>query len=100
MNTANLRRLLDEATARPWKAGSFLGGGGIVNHVAPNGDVLAHIANCYSIRATRDAALIVELVNNADELLAENERLRADVTMLREENDNLAGEINALERNQ
>ena len=58
MNTANLRRLLDEATPRPWK----------------DADIFYYV-----IAATerKDAALIIELVNNADELLAENERLKS-----------------------
>lgn len=65
MNTANLRRMLNEATPRPWKdAGIFY----------------------YVVSATerKDAALIVELVNSADELLAEIANLRAANDILAE----------------
>ncbi len=59
MNTTNLRKLLDAATARPWV----------------QGEPSEHVA---IVEKEADAELIVELVNNADELLAENERLRAE----------------------
>ena len=72
MNTANLRRLLDEATPRPWDGRHIFDGENVIQH---GHDVFrCHVA----ITQTEvDMDLIVELVNNADELLAESERLRA-----------------------
>jgi len=69
MNTANLRKLLDEATPRPWvhEDGSYW----IRDPAQPE---YIGLVECHD--SAMNAALIVELVNNADELLAENERLR------------------------
>ena len=70
MNTANLRKLLDEATPRPWvhEDGSYW----IRDPAQPE---YIGLVECHD--SAMNAALIVELVNNADELLEENERLRA-----------------------
>ena len=72
MNTANLRRLLDEATPRPWvhEDGSYW----IRDPAQPE---YIGLVECHD--SAMNAALIVELVNSADELLAENELLRAVV---------------------
>ena len=69
MNTATLRRLLGETTPRPWGWAHIYDGENIIQ-----GEPSEHVA---IVETAADIALIVELVNNADELLAENERLRA-----------------------
>lgn len=70
MNTANLRKRPDEATPRPWAIEESSEG------------LLLKRPGCkqftLQIEPPEDCRLIVELVNNADELLAEVERLRAE----------------------
>ncbi len=69
MNTTNLRKLLNKATPRPWGWAHIYDGENVIQ-----GEPSEHVA---IVETAADIALIVELVNNADELLTENERLRA-----------------------
>jgi len=90
MNTANLRRLLDKATPRPWNMRHRHCSG--PGEPTPDVDEIAGLGwdwddeSPYNtppepmrgvLSRGADAALIVELVNNAEALLEENERLRA-----------------------
>ena len=70
MNTDTLRRLLGETTARPLEGLS-----------------------------TAHADLVVELVNSADELLAENERLRAALIFIRDKEQAALNEAERLRFN-
>ncbi len=70
MNTTTLRRLLGETTARPLEGLS-----------------------------TAHADLVVELVNSADELLAENERLRAALIFIRDKEQAALNEAESLRLN-
>ena len=83
MNTANLRRLLGEAPPRPWCWAHIYDGENVIQ-----GEPSEHVA---IVETEADTGLIVELVNNADELLAENERLKSLLAMcdelVREEAD-------------
>lgn len=69
MNTANLRELLSKATPRPWS----LAPGRILT-----GAEYERIIRREHIHCDSDAALIVALVNNAEALLDEVERLRSE----------------------
>ncbi len=87
MNTATLRRLLNEATPRPWRHWSsdppYGSRGSTFDAVEdmssqPIINWSGFDASAFPPRQRRvNAAMIVELVNNADELLAENERLKS-----------------------
>lgn len=68
MNTTKLRELLSKATPRPWS----LAPGRILT-----GAEYERIVHRDHIHCDSDAALIVALVNNAEALLDEVERLRA-----------------------
>ena len=94
MNTANLRRLLDEATPRPWDGRHIFDGENVIQH---GHDVFrCHVA----ITQTEvDMDLIVELVNNADELLAESERLRAALIFIRDKEQAALNEAERLRFN-
>jgi len=97
MNTANLRRLLDKATPRPWNMRHRHCSG--PGEPTPDVDEIAGLGwdwddeSPYNtppepmrgvLSRGADAALIVELVNSADELLAEIANLRAANDMLAE----------------
>ena len=82
MNTTKLRDLLSKATPRPWAIypGNNLGGDDSA------GEYQQLIRN-NKIHCPSDAALIVALVNNAEALLDEIERLRAALKKLQESTD-------------
>lgn len=73
MNTKELRELLGKATPRPWAIypGNNLGGD-------DSGGEYQQLIRNNRIHCPSDTALIVALVNNAEALLDEIERLAAD----------------------
>lgn len=73
MNTTKLRELLSKATPRPWS----LAPGRILT-----GAEYERIVHRDHIHCDSDAALIVALVNNAEALLDEIERLRDNVAQI------------------
>ncbi len=82
MNTTELRELLSKATLRPWAIypGNNLGGDDSA------GEYQQLIRND-KIHCPSDAALIVALVNNAEALLDEVERLRAALIFIRDKEE-------------
>lgn len=82
MNTTKLRDLLSKATPRPWAIypGNNLGGDDSA------GEYQQLIRN-NKIHCPSDAALIVALVNNAEALLDEIERLRAALIFIRDKEE-------------
>jgi len=68
MNITEIRELLSKATPRPWCWAHIYDGENVIQ-----GEPSEHVA---IVETEADTGLIVELVNNADELLAEVERLR------------------------
>ncbi len=85
MNTTKLRDLLSKATPRPWAIypGNNLGGDDSA------GEYQQLIRN-NKIHCPSDAALIVALVNNAEALLDEIERLRQELAMAQAWNKSLS----------
>jgi len=85
MNTTKLRDLLSKATPRPWAIypGNNLGGDDSA------GEYQQLIRN-NKIHCPSDAALIVALVNNAEALLDEIERLRQELAKAQAWNKSLS----------
>jgi hypothetical protein len=64
------RRLIAEATLRPWRANLYLGGAHAIDRIAPNGDTLGRVAVVDGLVETKaNAALIVLAVNALPALL-------------------------------
>ena len=78
MNTIDLRELLSKATPRPWAIypGNNLGGD-------DSGGEYQQLIRNNRIHCPSDTALIVALVNNAEALLDEIERLRGALIFIR-----------------
>ena len=88
-DVAELRRLLSEATPRPWEAeGSQLWG--------PDGVLVAAVREHSAIVDRPDAHLIAAAANSMESLLDDADALRAELAHMTEARDNARAEVGRL----
>ena len=95
----DLRRLLDEATPRPWVA-EFSGPTGPVVMDAESTNALDHVAKCPHYRGAIDAQLIAAAVNALPDLLDADENqdiLIGSVNHYKADRDAIAAKLDAAE---
>jgi len=94
MNTKELRELLGKATPRPWGGAHIFDGENVIQY---GHDVFRrHVA---ITQTEADMDLIVALVNNAEALLDEVERLRAALIFIRDKEEAALTEAESLRFN-